>query len=66
MGKNKMSNEEKLIKGLRILLIKIPLIIWIALLLIVFYIYPLSGIFFAVVSSVIMIPLLLFLNWFIK
>lgn len=66
MGKNKVDDEQKIVRRLRILFIKIPLIVWIVLLLIIFFIYPTSGIFFAAISAVVMIPWLLFWNRFIK
>lgn len=59
-------DERKLVKGLRLLFVKIPFVLWIISILAVFLLYPLSGIFFTLVSAVIMIPWLLFFNWFIK
>lgn len=59
-------DERKLVKGLRLLFVKIPFVLWIVSIIIVFLIYPLSGVFFTLVSAVIMIPWLLFFNRFIK
>lgn len=59
-------DERKLVKRLRLLFVKIPFVLWIVSIIAVFLIYPLSGVFFTLVSAVIMMPWLLFFNRFIK
>ena len=62
----KKSDEEKLTRGLRILFIKIPIIIWCVATTTLLFMHVRIGLLFGIVSLLILIPWCLFFDWFIK